>query len=132
MRPCIERVMALLLLSSALGCGDSDGADGSAPAPYACQAKALIFSGFQGSCDTQSAGHCREWWGTDTANAQSECAALGGSFDVAAECPKPNRVLVCSVGGSTLKVRHLYYSPTYTQGRAADECAALGGRCVRP
>jgi hypothetical protein len=117
-----------------VGCGSSEGSAAPQSSDYACRVGAIILSGFQGSCDTRSAGsaigQCREFWGIDNADAPNACAALGGAFDASAECPKQNRILRCSAGGARLHTYYSYYAPSYTEAKAAAECTALGGACL--
>jgi hypothetical protein len=130
-----SRITALnaCALSVALGCGSS-GSEPPAAAGYACQIKAIVLAGFQGSCDMRSAGNptgqCREWWGTQNVDVQSACADLGGAFDAASNCPSDSRVLRCYVGESTLRILYSYYAPSYTEANAAADCTGLGGSCL--
>jgi len=115
------------------GCGGS-GSGGQQTGPYECQASAIVLTGFQGSCDTRTAGtpsaQCQEWWGSATTDVQAICVQAGGAFDAVNRCPADNRVLRCTVSESTLKIVHSYYAPSYSEAEAAAECTALSGRCL--
>jgi hypothetical protein len=130
-----SQLVGACILLLVVGCGSGSGGDSQQESSYACQAAAIILSGFQGSCDTRTtgspAGQCHEWWGTETTDVQAACADMGGVLDTATQCPSDGRVLRCYVGTSTLRILHGYYAPSYSESEAAGECTAASGRCLR-